>query len=1061
MSLTNYLTEKVTGMAKDKADEFFEKIKEKVEYGKLVKSIEDTIEEECKKWDEADKYDFSGRIKQIFGNYNYIERILCYWTGIEFNYKCSKEMIDDLTVNIVEINRVTNPNAKFLLNKINNQICNWIKNTCDEQGKIALSNAKRLDILACEEYESSKKLKDLNEDNVEKRIEQISESLYCTIAEKDLLKDLAYDSELFGSIRGERVEECSNLWEIHESLPKILFLSGAGGSGKTTHLKKFQYDAFNGCAGCKTHSNILPIYIELSEKATNETIKKYIFNRFVIKNKGENENILTAVFSKNDSRFTYVLLLDGLNEYHGNLEDLFGELNELAECPTVKIIITSRYTSADAIVSLKKLSKIVDAEVDHISKESACKYYGIDSFPTEYPEKTLELLTTPFYMKICKEMNFDLNASGCINASYLMYCYLENNKKRFDEDHIHIITELFPSLCYLSYRKDSISEKKARGDVSLTSISLNELKQTIKCYNERYGSDFSYENVKNAFLDCNLIVRDKSTPFVKFSFKHQNIRDLCAALHVANIVWAIVDYPEHINEDFGSEIEMHADLRDFSNDVADALFVIKTGSKKASLSVGDSITFLLHGNEDYCQKLKNTNNLVVLQVLNKISVTREDNILFASKFIRFYEESSNDCIKKSLANMYIFSLCQMAQHYRILEDKKIKPLESFVKCMEYAKKAKEVYDNNNSEFNSDGYNHVGKCLNSFLEYVLNDLDDFSVIENERYPLVDEAISNLDFAQNVLLECNNNFNDIGLAVYQVLNSAFKAYNSYAFTENHNKIVLNILGLHYVSRAYLAKACLNYSAESLNLMAMILENNYNTKLRQLILKKFGIEITGLEGYTEDRLMLSYRLYDAASRCPHIVRSYSAQKKAIMLIKHQVELQDFDDKSEIERDLNISKRANKPLTEYWYGRYYSDIHSDKEMAQSYFESELNKRCQGKDVDLNTKPNSALMLVLIEWLVYENIDHIDKDIDFNYIKTELTIESLDSVDIHKLRCESRLQREIAYIIMCLKVQKNAVHSQKIVADQFWVTLETVEENLNRFLSNIRTLVGIQEETL
>lgn len=32
MSFSTYLTEKVTGMAKDKVDEFFEKIKEKVEY---------------------------------------------------------------------------------------------------------------------------------------------------------------------------------------------------------------------------------------------------------------------------------------------------------------------------------------------------------------------------------------------------------------------------------------------------------------------------------------------------------------------------------------------------------------------------------------------------------------------------------------------------------------------------------------------------------------------------------------------------------------------------------------------------------------------------------------------------------------------------------------------------------------------------------------------------------------------------------------------------------------------------------------------------------------------
>lgn len=80
-------------------------------------------------------------------------------------------------------------------------------------------------------------------------------------------------------------------------------------------------------------------------------------------------------------------MLDGLNEYRGNLEDLFNEIKALAEYPKVKIIITSRYNSADVIVSLHKLSDISDAVVNHISKESACKYYGIDSFPTEYPEK--------------------------------------------------------------------------------------------------------------------------------------------------------------------------------------------------------------------------------------------------------------------------------------------------------------------------------------------------------------------------------------------------------------------------------------------------------------------------------------------------------------------------------------------------------------------------------------------------------------------------------------------------------------------------------------------------
>ena len=74
MSFSTYLTEKVTGMAKDKVDEFFEKIKEKVEYEKLVKSIEVTIEEECIRMDEVNFNGYSDRIKQIIRNYNYIDK---------------------------------------------------------------------------------------------------------------------------------------------------------------------------------------------------------------------------------------------------------------------------------------------------------------------------------------------------------------------------------------------------------------------------------------------------------------------------------------------------------------------------------------------------------------------------------------------------------------------------------------------------------------------------------------------------------------------------------------------------------------------------------------------------------------------------------------------------------------------------------------------------------------------------------------------------------------------------------------------------------------------------
>ena len=73
----------------------------------------------------------------------------------------------------------------------------------------------------------------------EKTIDSVSKSLYLTVAKSTLLNDSVYDSNLFGTISGEGIEECSNLWEIRNSLPKILFLSGTGGSGKQRILENF------------------------------------------------------------------------------------------------------------------------------------------------------------------------------------------------------------------------------------------------------------------------------------------------------------------------------------------------------------------------------------------------------------------------------------------------------------------------------------------------------------------------------------------------------------------------------------------------------------------------------------------------------------------------------------------------------------------------------------------------------------------------------------------------------------------------------------------------------
>ena len=1032
---------------------------------RLNHTIDEIIETECNVWEEQGDAQDSVEIKERIKNYRVVPKMIEYWVGIDNNYFCCSQMIDDIANRLLEgYNATTLCNIKSLLSKINDEIFRWIDGNPDPIQKNYLFISKRFEIQN-QWYLDQKRQSHTNEQYEEIiNIRNTSKKLYNLFFKVAGSNDIStYEPALFGTIRCENGETLPDLLSIVWTMPSILFLTGVGGSGKTTHLKKLQYDMASLSSDRRQDNNYqgidyIPIYISLSAMSQQKSIKQYISVNYVISDNVLSEYILTAVFGNKNSLLGYVFMLDGLNEYRGDIEDLFDEINAIRRNGNVKFIITSRYSYSDINISSDKLYDISEAVVEHISMENACRYFEIDEFPADYTEKTIELLTTPFYMKICKDSKFVLEAGVNINESLLMYNYLIANSKTHNH-YDRIVNGFFPYLCYQSYRNDSVSEvNKSNGMVALSPFNSVFLKDEIESYLKIFGGELTYDNVESVLLNCSFIRKESSNLIAIYAFKHQNIRDIYAAYYVACIVWLIVESGNIVDNKYGLEVDMHAELSDFSNDVADALLAYEHDKRNFNLNNaydGKSALFLLHDNNEYCKKLTGSNNLVVLQVLNKISVTREDNIYYAEKFITCYEASNNIELKNALANMYIFSLCQMAQHFRIYEDKSIEQFESFERCLKYATKAKEVFDNN-SNLHSDGYNHVGKCLNSFMEFILNDCDDFSEIENDNSPLVNEAISNLLFANIVLRECNNKDNKIVSAVSPVLNDAYQAYDSYDKTENPDKRVLNILVLHYVSRAYLAKACLEKSAESLNLMAMILENNYNVKLRQKIIEKFGIEIAELTEFEDGMLELSYNLYDTASGCPHIVRSYSAQKKAIMLIKNQVNPKDVNKKLEIERDLMISKRANKPLTEYWYGRYYSDILKNKEMAKSHYECELTKRLQRKGLDSNTKINFALMLVLIELIPYRNITQ--EDLDFIKEILNLNIDSLDSFDIDISSCESGLKYELIYIIKCLQEQKQSIPKTRIEADKFWVTQETVEENLNRFLENLGTIINKSE---
>ncbi len=838
-----------------------------------------------------------------------------------------------------------------------------------------------------------------------------------------------FENNLFGKI-ALNGENFNYLVDLMDCFPKVLFLVGDGGVGKTTHLQKFQKDTLK-------NNSVLPIYISLCDKSNDDPIDKRIVKLYPAIN-GEIFSVekLKGVFSSCHNGEHIVILLDGLNEYKGNREELFKDINDLCNYSSVSFIVTSRYPVSAHNITADRLVRVTEANIKHLCEDQVCEYLGIKTFPVHLDEKAVDLLTTPFYIKICKQIKINIGDCPNINASLLLYKYMQHNKKHFDEIGGQIIEKVFPYICYMRYKNDSPSEISGES-FAISWFDANTITSAVNYFNENSSivQRIDSEQVERVLIECNLIEKSESLGEIRYVFKHQNIRDTYAAYHVARITLLIANGMSN-NTNFGNEIELHAELDDFKREIT------------------NSINVLCENHEGFKEKFFSSNDLVVLQVKLKLADTEEENMLNAQKFVDEYENPAVDAdLKKALSEMYILALCILAKNYRLLRFSDKPNLESFGECFLCAQKAKKVYDDDNRN-NSDGYNHIGKCLNSFMEYILNSNKDIDI--NADYLLIKKAISEIGFADTVLAKLGNDDLEINSGLQLVLNAAKKAYTSYCDREEYKRKVLWILALNYVSRAYMAEACLKNSAESLNLVAMILENNYNIRLHDKIKEKYGDDIIELQTYGQDRLNYSYALYDCASKLPHIVRGYSAQKKAIMLITGKVNRPDLKTIDEIKNDLKLSDYAGLPMTYYWEGRFYNDVIGSSSDAIKLFELEQKRVIDDGHFDINNLPrNIPLMLVKIELIPFHQMgDEEEHILDLlRKLVEELTYDNMDGILLCNEKHCGELCREINYIIDCLKCQKSNLY-KKIAADRFWTTENTVKENLHRFLNNLKKLI-------
>ena len=310
---------------------------------------------------------------------------------------------------------------------------------------------------------------------------------FCGLRNAEVVRRLTNTeaAQKHGQGRQEAVGKCNpgsgntTYENSEESVPGIwngesAILLGSGGMGKTTALLRMAYLQPPG------YSPAEPAVIYISLYGWNSSGRNYIKNRILesLRFKPETDSMETAkhellrLFSSPahtpwGERPRLLLLLDGLNEASGELEELVREISELSEMPGLKILLTSRSPVVGLNLPEISLRRLAEPEVASILSES-----GI-LLPEN--KELRQLLRTPMMLSIFIRTILDgekqLFVEGQESREYLLSAYLsamlekearntpEDSTKRWRaEAAVHY---LLPEIaCFLKNRETSVSDKE-------------------------------------------------------------------------------------------------------------------------------------------------------------------------------------------------------------------------------------------------------------------------------------------------------------------------------------------------------------------------------------------------------------------------------------------------------------------------------------------------------------------------------------------------------------------------------------------------------------------------